>query len=164
MELCDKRQKFFATIPSGSSVTRATLLFALLTLVTFAAQITALKIMGVEMGLDYYVTIMAASLVVGGIGAGLTSWTRGTNWFQNVSVGQSEKILRPPRKQPDEPAQPNVAARSKFVFREAIHRWARSSPPASFSNCTGLLIKSCIPASAQASRSSWRTLAVSAIT
>src|SRR5690606_11035229 len=91
MELCDKRQKFFATLPSGSTVTRATLVFAGLTLLTFVSQIAAVKFSGGQMDFGYYVAIMTAQEVVAGIGAGLTTWERGTNSFKDVAASAVTK-------------------------------------------------------------------------
>jgi hypothetical protein len=87
MELCDKRQKFFATLPAASKITRATILFVILTLIAFAGQVAAVKILGVQVDFVYYIVIMAASFVVGGIGAGLTTWDRGAAYFKEVGVG-----------------------------------------------------------------------------
>lgn len=91
MELCDKRQKFFASLPSGSKAMQKPILFFILTLVAFGAQIATVKFAGVAIAFEYYVAVVAAALTVGGIGAGLVTWERGTKYFSEAGLGLAAK-------------------------------------------------------------------------
>ena len=101
MELCDKRQKFFSAealkMRPRSSATSGTILFVALMIVIFACQIAAFIVVGVQMNLAYYLVILAASLTVGGIGAGLASWAQGSRFFQDTALSASKlpKIKAP---------------------------------------------------------------------
>lgn len=94
MDLCDKRQKFFAAealkTQPRPSFTSGTILFVALMILTLVCQIVAFKVVGVQMNLAYYLVILAASLTVGGIGAGLASWAQGARFFQDTALSASK--------------------------------------------------------------------------
>ena len=106
MELCDKRQKFFSAEAQKphpvQSFSAGTILFAGLTLTTFAIQVGAFKFAGVQMSVSYYILVLAASLATGGIGAGLASYSEGTGFFERLAgrMAKPEKLKAAKPKKP----------------------------------------------------------------
>lgn len=94
MDLCEKRQRHFASRPTTQArgpVTLATTLFAGLTVATLFFQLWAATYFGItDRSIIFYVIASAVSILVGGIGAGLAAWSDGTAFFKEI-VGATQK-------------------------------------------------------------------------
>jgi hypothetical protein len=88
MDLCEKRQKHFASRTgkqSRSPLSFATILFAVLTLATLFLQLWAASNFGfADRNLLFYVIALSFALVVGGVGTGLAAWGDGTAYFKEI--------------------------------------------------------------------------------
>lgn len=94
MDLCEKRQKYFASRPTNqvrSPLSFATMLFAILTVATLFFQLWASTYFGIaDRNLIFYIIALAFAIVVGGVGAGLAAWGDATAFFKEI-LGATQK-------------------------------------------------------------------------
>ena len=88
MDLCEKRQKHFASRPTTqarSPLSFATILFAVLTVATLFFQLWASTHFGIaDRNLIFYVIALTFAILVGGVGAGLAAWGDATAFFKEI--------------------------------------------------------------------------------
>lgn len=94
MDLCEKRQKYFASrtaTQARSPLSLATILFVVITVVLLFFQLWASTYFGiVDRDTIFYIIALASSMVVGGVGTGLATWGDGTAFFKEI-LGVTQK-------------------------------------------------------------------------
>jgi hypothetical protein len=97
MDLCEKRQRHFASRPTTqarSPLSLATILFAVLTVVTLFFQLWGATRFGIaDRNIIFYVIALAFSILVGGVGAGLAAWGEATAFFKEI-IGAVQKTTK----------------------------------------------------------------------
>lgn len=94
IDLCDKRQKYFAAEGEKQpkrSFTLGTVTFAVLALGSISIQLWSFNYFNFKMELLLYIIAVTVALVIGGVGAGLATWGEATAFFGQIVA----KIAKP---------------------------------------------------------------------